>query len=341
MESDYCDHVKRCLKCQVYVDNIHGPPSALHNLTAPWPFSMWGLDMIGPIEPKASNGHRFILVDINYFSKWVEAASYASVTKNIVSIIPLLNEFLQRNQSTILNFLIHAHMVGVKSWGENCNLLEDLGEAAFMFFHNHHLGFVKFYCKGVHSCLGSRGVQLSLSGSSFNQLKDLHPKGAFQYTNPLKGNSGTGIGFSGAFEALGSESPSIGEGEALVDGVLVGLSSEETELAPQGLKLAPQGLKSALPCSEPSCHKRVAEKQGGYGLDVKAMAHDPKGLHCSPTIGVKLSWSHPQYPENIRFICAEGDNHYQILDHRLIQVDEVFLPILQGMTNPLLSRTVF
>src|ERR1044072_2624663 len=45
---------------------------------------MWGIDMIGMIEPKASNGHRFILVAIDYFTKWVEAASYANVTKQVV-----------------------------------------------------------------------------------------------------------------------------------------------------------------------------------------------------------------------------------------------------------------
>ncbi|XP_012458269.1 uncharacterized protein LOC105779065 [Gossypium raimondii] len=36
---------------------------------------MWGMDVIGPILPKASNGHRFIFVVIDYFTKWVEAAS--------------------------------------------------------------------------------------------------------------------------------------------------------------------------------------------------------------------------------------------------------------------------
>ncbi|RDY13551.1 Gypsy retrotransposon integrase-like protein 1, partial [Mucuna pruriens] len=84
MESDCCQHVKRCVKCQMYADNIHVAPSALYKLTSPWPFSVWGLDMIGPIEPKASNGHRFILAAIDYFTKWVEAASYANVTKSMV-----------------------------------------------------------------------------------------------------------------------------------------------------------------------------------------------------------------------------------------------------------------
>ena len=36
-------------------------------------------------NPKASNGHRFIFVVIDYFTKWVEAASYASVTKAVVA----------------------------------------------------------------------------------------------------------------------------------------------------------------------------------------------------------------------------------------------------------------
>ena len=43
-----------------------------------------GIDMIDMIEPKASNGHHFILVAIDYFTKWVEAESYANVTRQVV-----------------------------------------------------------------------------------------------------------------------------------------------------------------------------------------------------------------------------------------------------------------
>jgi len=46
---------------------------------------MWGIDVIGAIEPKASNGHRFILVAIDYFTKWVEAASCANMTRKLVA----------------------------------------------------------------------------------------------------------------------------------------------------------------------------------------------------------------------------------------------------------------
>ncbi|RDX73677.1 hypothetical protein CR513_46681, partial [Mucuna pruriens] len=84
MESNCCHHVKRCMKCQIYTNNIHEAPSVLHNLMSPWPFSMWSLDVIGSIEPKASNGHRFILMAIDYFTEWIEAASYPSMTRNVV-----------------------------------------------------------------------------------------------------------------------------------------------------------------------------------------------------------------------------------------------------------------
>ena len=66
------------------MDNVNDPPMPLNVLAAPWPFSMWGINVIGAIEPKASNGDRFILVAIDYFTKWVEAALDASVTKSVV-----------------------------------------------------------------------------------------------------------------------------------------------------------------------------------------------------------------------------------------------------------------
>ena len=61
-------------------DLIQVPPSELHALTSPWPFSIWGVDIIGKISPKSSSGHEYILVAIDYFTKWVEAASYARLT---------------------------------------------------------------------------------------------------------------------------------------------------------------------------------------------------------------------------------------------------------------------
>ncbi|PKI40894.1 hypothetical protein CRG98_038735 [Punica granatum] len=42
------------------------------------------MDVIGSVNPKASNGHFFILVAIDYFTKWIEAITLASVTAKAV-----------------------------------------------------------------------------------------------------------------------------------------------------------------------------------------------------------------------------------------------------------------
>ena len=60
-------------------------PSELHAMTSPWPFSVWSIDIIGKISPKSSNGHEFILVVIDYFTKWVETALYARLTSSRVT----------------------------------------------------------------------------------------------------------------------------------------------------------------------------------------------------------------------------------------------------------------
>ena len=80
METDCCQFIQRCLECQTHGDLIHVPPSELHAVTSPWPFSVWGIDIIGKISPKSSSGHEYIPVAIDYFTKWVEATSYAGLT---------------------------------------------------------------------------------------------------------------------------------------------------------------------------------------------------------------------------------------------------------------------
>nr|XP_009788005.1 PREDICTED: uncharacterized protein LOC104235875 [Nicotiana sylvestris] len=53
-------------------------------MSAYWPFVSWGMDVIRPIELKASNGHIFILVAIDIFTKWVGTVTLKAVTKKAV-----------------------------------------------------------------------------------------------------------------------------------------------------------------------------------------------------------------------------------------------------------------
>ena len=75
METNCVDFVKICHDCQTYANLNHVPSSELYSLTSPWTFSIWGKDAIGKIASKVSNRHGYILVSIDYFNKWVEAAS--------------------------------------------------------------------------------------------------------------------------------------------------------------------------------------------------------------------------------------------------------------------------
>lgn len=63
---------------------------------------MWGMNVIGLIEPKASNEHRFIFVMIDYFTKWVEATSFPKVTREIITSFIINNIIYQYRQPEIL-----------------------------------------------------------------------------------------------------------------------------------------------------------------------------------------------------------------------------------------------
>ncbi|XP_069150619.1 uncharacterized protein [Solanum lycopersicum] len=56
MENGCCKFVQKCYICQVHSDLIRLPPHELNAKSSPWPFVAWGMDVISPIEPPASNG---------------------------------------------------------------------------------------------------------------------------------------------------------------------------------------------------------------------------------------------------------------------------------------------
>ena len=76
MVTDCMDFVKSCHDCQTHANLNHVSPSELYSMTSLSNFSVWGIDVIGKVVPKTLNRHEYILVAIDYFTKWVEAASY-------------------------------------------------------------------------------------------------------------------------------------------------------------------------------------------------------------------------------------------------------------------------
>ena len=66
--NDCLEYARRCKLCQVKGNFIHQHPNHLHPMISSWHFEMWGTDVVGPIEPPSSWGHRFISAATDYFS---------------------------------------------------------------------------------------------------------------------------------------------------------------------------------------------------------------------------------------------------------------------------------
>ena len=80
MQKDAQTYVKACDKCQRFDNIIRQPPEELTPMTAPWTFAQWGLDIMGPF-PTVVKQLKFLVVGIDYFTKWVEAEALATITK--------------------------------------------------------------------------------------------------------------------------------------------------------------------------------------------------------------------------------------------------------------------
>ena len=78
MQKDAADYVRRCEQCQKHAPLIHQPASRLNPVSSPWPFAKWGLDILGPF-PQATGNRRFVLVAIDYFTKWAEIEALANI----------------------------------------------------------------------------------------------------------------------------------------------------------------------------------------------------------------------------------------------------------------------
>ncbi|CAL2271067.1 unnamed protein product [Prunus armeniaca] len=59
------------------------PAEELNLVVGPWPFAPWGMDIVGPL-PTAVGGKKFVLLATDYFTKWVEAEAYKTVTQTDV-----------------------------------------------------------------------------------------------------------------------------------------------------------------------------------------------------------------------------------------------------------------
>ena len=64
--------VKHCSNFQIYTSKTREPPTPLHPIITVGPFCKWGIDFM-ECRPPSNDDHKYIIVAIDYFTKWAEA----------------------------------------------------------------------------------------------------------------------------------------------------------------------------------------------------------------------------------------------------------------------------
>lgn len=87
MIRDAAELVRACDACQRFTRKSNSPPEYLHSITSPWPFSKWGVDIVGPMPPGKGN-RKFVVVAVDYFTKRAKAEALAAITiENVIKFL--------------------------------------------------------------------------------------------------------------------------------------------------------------------------------------------------------------------------------------------------------------
>ncbi|KAI3777367.1 hypothetical protein L1987_47167 [Smallanthus sonchifolius] len=102
MHMDAIKELRKCQACQRYVPRTIRPKNNLIPVTTTWPFQKWATDILGPFL-EAPRRVKFLIVSIDYFTKWVEAKPLTTIT------VAQVKKFLWEN--VICRFGLPMHLV--------------------------------------------------------------------------------------------------------------------------------------------------------------------------------------------------------------------------------------
>jgi ribonuclease HI len=88
--SDAAYLVQKCENCQKCARDQKQPSSLTQLIQPTWSLQRWGLDLLGPLPPAQGN-LRYVVVAVEYFSKWIEAKPLATITSTTVQKFFLQN----------------------------------------------------------------------------------------------------------------------------------------------------------------------------------------------------------------------------------------------------------
>ena len=93
MTVDIKRFISTCENCQLNKRNEIPDPTEKYATPVEAPFTHLGLDIIGPL-PKTSSGNQYIIVIVDYFTKWVEAQPLSSITSR--DVVNFLSQIFAR-----------------------------------------------------------------------------------------------------------------------------------------------------------------------------------------------------------------------------------------------------
>ncbi|GJT55339.1 reverse transcriptase domain-containing protein [Tanacetum coccineum] len=73
--------IRACQDCQVHRPIPRNSQQKLTPITSLWPFYKWGIDIAGPFS-KDPGKVKFLIVAVDYFTKWIEAKLVATIAGN-------------------------------------------------------------------------------------------------------------------------------------------------------------------------------------------------------------------------------------------------------------------
>jgi hypothetical protein len=81
--SDAAYLIQKCENCQICARDQKQPSSLTQLIQPTWLLQRWGLDLLGPLPPAQGN-LKYVVVAVEYFSKWIEAKPFAIITSATV-----------------------------------------------------------------------------------------------------------------------------------------------------------------------------------------------------------------------------------------------------------------
>ncbi|XP_071727105.1 uncharacterized protein [Rutidosis leptorrhynchoides] len=79
MYADTEQRIRVCQECQLQAPVSRAPQHPMIPITSLWPFCKWAIDIVGPF-PKGAGNAEYLVVAIDFFTKWVEAKPLRTIT---------------------------------------------------------------------------------------------------------------------------------------------------------------------------------------------------------------------------------------------------------------------